>query len=382
MMFLHSSVRHGLSLSLGVISVISWGVAEIPQIMTNFCEKSTEGLSIAFLTTWIIGDIFNLLGCLMEPATLPTQFYMALLYTVTTSVLFVQSIYYGHIYPRLKNRRNQMVEAERISNICNDAKIPSRWRNSCSDATTPCGVQTTPITMIPGSHRTSFTGRELFYTSARSLSSSHTPPAGSVLAQRMARGQSEPTLEEPLLPDDATPPSMPPSTKSLLCVVSVFMFLGTFNLSSLLSEPRTMALGESDRVFVVQAARKLLQVTSGNLAEHNGGENSKIGMWLGWAMAFIYMGGRLPQICLNMRRGHVEGLNPLMFFFALVGNMTYVGSILVASVEWSKIAPNLPWLVDAGGCVILDFLILLQFFHFRCRKDTDSDKKYETAEVV
>lgn len=38
------------------------------------------------------------------------------------------------------------------------------------------------------------------------------------------------------------------------------MFLGTFNLSSLLSEPRTMALGESDRVFVVQAARKLLQV--------------------------------------------------------------------------------------------------------------------------
>ncbi|KAF3582031.1 hypothetical protein DY000_02028438 [Brassica cretica] len=164
MMFLHSSVRHGLSLSLGVISVISWGVAEIPQIMTNYCEKSTEGLSIAFLTTWIIGDIFNLLGCLMEPATLPTQFYMALLYTVTTSVLFVQSIYYGHIYPRLKNRRNQMGEAERISNICNDAKIPSRWRNSCSDATTPCGVQTTPITMIPGSHRTSFTGRELFYT--------------------------------------------------------------------------------------------------------------------------------------------------------------------------------------------------------------------------
>jgi len=31
------------------------------------------------------------------------------LYTVTTSVLYVQSIYYGHIYPRLKNRRDQMV---------------------------------------------------------------------------------------------------------------------------------------------------------------------------------------------------------------------------------------------------------------------------------
>lgn len=40
----------------------------------------------------------------------------------------------------------------------------------------------------------------------------------------------------------------------------MFMFLGTFNLSNLLSESRTMALGERDRVFVVQAARKLLQV--------------------------------------------------------------------------------------------------------------------------
>uniref|UniRef100_A0A1J3ENP9 Putative vacuolar amino acid transporter YPQ1 n=2 Tax=Noccaea caerulescens TaxID=107243 RepID=A0A1J3ENP9_NOCCA len=381
-MFLHSSVRDELSLSLGVISVISWGVAEIPQIMTNYSEKSTEGLSIAFLTTWIIGDIFNLLGCLMEPATLPTQFYTALLYTVTTSVLFVQSIYYGHIYPRLKNRRNQMVEAERLSNISSDAKIPARWRNSCSD-TAHGGGQTTPISMIPGSHRSSFTGRELFYTSARSLSSSHTPPAGSVLAQRMARGQSEPTLEEPLLPENASPPSLPPSTKSMLCVVSVFLFLGTFNVPNLLSESRTMALGERDRVFVVSAARKLLQVTSGNLTEHSGGENSKIGMLLGWAMAAIYMGGRLPQICLNMRRGHVEGLNPLMFFFALVGNMTYVGSILVNSVEWIKLAPNLPWLVDAGGCVVLDFLILLQFFHFRCRKDKDSDKKkHETAEAV
>ncbi|VVB02931.1 unnamed protein product [Arabis nemorensis] len=379
MFLLHSSFRDGLSLSLGVISVISWGVAEIPQIMTNYSEKSTEGLSIAFLTTWIIGDIFNLLGCLMEPATLPTQFYMALLYTVTTSVLYVQSIYYGHIYPRLKNRRNQMIEAERISNISNDAKIAGRWKND----TIPCDGQTTPITIIPGSHRNSFTGKELFYTSARSLSSSHTPPAGSVLAQRMARGHSEPTLEEPLLPEDATPPSLPPSTKSMLCVVSAFFFIGTFNLPNLISESRTMALGERDRVFVVRAARKLLQVTSGNLKENHGGENSKIGMLLGWAMAAIYMGGRLPQICLNMRRGHVEGLNPLMFFFALVGNMTYVASILVNSIEPIKLAPNLPWLVDAGGCVVLDFLILLQFFHFRCRKDKDSDKKkHETAEAV
>lgn len=48
-------VRDGVSLALGLVSVISWGVAEIPQIITNYRKKSTEGLSIAFLMTWIVG---------------------------------------------------------------------------------------------------------------------------------------------------------------------------------------------------------------------------------------------------------------------------------------------------------------------------------------
>jgi len=179
-------------------------------------------------------------------------------------------------------------------------------------------------------------------------------------------------VEEPLLREEAKRPS----TKSLLCVVSVFLFLGSFNV---LSGSRSMDLRGKDRVFVVggAGARKLLEVSSGNL-----GENNNIGMWLGWAMAAIYMGGRLPQICMNVRRGNVEGLNPLMFFFAFIGNVTYVASILVNSVEWSKIEPNLPWLVDSGGCAVLDFLILLQFFYFHCRKvEADSvKKKHETGE--
>jgi len=49
------NMKDGVSLTLGMISVLSWGVAEIPQIVTNYKEKSTEGLSLAFLLTWIIG---------------------------------------------------------------------------------------------------------------------------------------------------------------------------------------------------------------------------------------------------------------------------------------------------------------------------------------
>ncbi|XP_010436471.1 PREDICTED: probable vacuolar amino acid transporter YPQ1 [Camelina sativa] len=283
--------RDGLSMSLGVISVISWSVAEIPQIISNYNQKSIDGVSIAFLTTWMLGDIFNIVGCLLEPASLAVQFYTAVVYALATLVLYVQSIYYGHIYPRLKNRRNHQV----VDNV-----------------------------------------------------------------------------EEPLLHAEATRPS----TKSMLCVVSVFLFLGSFNM---LSGPRSMDLREKDRVFVVVGgARKLLEVSSGNL----GGGNYNMGMLLGWAMAAIYLGGRVPQICMTMRNGHAGGLNPLMFFFAFLGNVTYVASILVKSVEWSNIKPNLPWLVDAGGCPVLDFIILLQIFYFRCGNvNKDSDKKgHETGE--
>ncbi|CAA7027567.1 unnamed protein product [Microthlaspi erraticum] len=246
--------------------------------MTNYNQKSTEGLSIAFLTTWMLGDIFNLLGCLMEPATLPTQFYMALVYTLATTVLYVQSIYYGYIYQWLENRRNHRMDLDEV----------------------------------------------------------------------------------PLLPE-YEPPKRRFSTKPMLFVVSAVLFLGTFGLAILLTWSR---INNQD----LGAARKLFR-------KYDDGE---IGLLLGWGMAAIYMGGRLPQIFLNKKRGHVEGLNPLMFFFALLGNITYVASILLKSVEWINIAPNLPWLVDAGGCVVLDFLILLQFYYFR---DKDSDKKkLETGE--
>jgi len=35
--------------------------------------------------------------------------------------------------------------------------------------------------------------------------------------------------------------------------------------------------------------------------QEGGGSGSVLGQWLGWMMAAIYMGGRIPQIVLNVR---------------------------------------------------------------------------------
>lgn len=111
-----------------------------------------------------------------------------------------------------------------------------------------------------------------------------------------------------------------------------------------------------------------------------GDEASPLGEVFGWIMACIYMGGRLPQIYLNIKRGTVEGLNPLMFVFALLGNVTYVGSILVRSMEWAQLKPNLAWLVDAGVCVILDIFILCQFaYYYSKMEDRDAELSEEES---
>ncbi|XP_014491005.1 seven transmembrane protein 1 [Vigna radiata var. radiata] len=364
-----SSARESASFFLGLISVIVWVVAEIPQIITNYRTKSTEGLSLTFLVTWIIGDVFNLLGCLLEPATLLTQLYMAVLYTIITLALGLQTIYYGHIYPQLKYRRqlkhSKHEQVETFTKIgqgekAADAEQSINFENSNRNAS-----PSSPIP-LPAFPQRIGTGRELFYRSARYLSKSHTPTAGSILAQRMGSTTSLDSIQEGLLGSAIATQSAPASRmKNTLCLVTTLTFLGAINLLHPLSTNINHMGSNPRQQFVIHVGRKLFQVGDDQLLKTDVSGNSSIGTFLGWAMTFVYLGGRLPQICLNIKRGHAEGLNPLMFMFAVLGNSTYVASILVISLDWSKIKPNLPWLVDAGGCVLLDFLILMQFIYFR-----------------
>ncbi|XP_073034506.1 vacuolar lysine transporter YPQ1 [Primulina eburnea] len=372
------SPRDEFSLAVGLISVMSWCVAEVPQIITNHSKKSANGISTAFLLTWIIGDLFNLFGCILEPATLPTQYYMAVLYMGTTLTLATQAAYYGLIYPRLKSNKrrhedsqvtyeeqkseyNYGVNAEEVNNVEKCRFAPS-----------------SPIP-FPNSSQSSLHEDNRFLMSARSLSVSHTPAAGSFPAQRTPPSDAEQQgLKEPLL-NEVKPMSSSPSPKPkiLLCVVFlVTFFLGSFNLKLSGIHQNDMKLKSPTGGMVFHVRRQLLKakeiriLTQGTVAAESHG----IGSYLGWGMAVVYLGGRLPQICLNIRRGSAEGLNPLMFVFAVVGNATYVASILVKSLDWSKVRPNLPWLVDAGGCMLLDTFILIQFIYFRYRSTREEEK--------
>ena len=53
------NVKDDFSFGFGLISLVCWGVAEIPQIITNFQTKSGHGVSLAFLLTWVVGFVLS-----------------------------------------------------------------------------------------------------------------------------------------------------------------------------------------------------------------------------------------------------------------------------------------------------------------------------------
>ncbi|KAK9231116.1 hypothetical protein WN943_021348 [Citrus x changshan-huyou] len=305
------NVKDEFSFGFGLSSLVCWGVAEIPQIITNFRTKSSHGVSLLFLLTWVAGDIFNLTGCLLEPATvsvrlrilclstagdvsLPTQFYTALLYTISTVVLVLQGVYYDHIFKRLKGRHTKATRREE------DEKKPLAPKSG--DAAIP----------IPKASVKSSPRREYYYTSARSLASSGTPPFRTFLRAAQSgpsalgldndsSSDDEAASAAPTLSSSGNPPTSQPRA------IPRSAGYGTFLAASVNLPFQSNALAGA-----MAAGFHSRTLLNGNNMEH-----SAFGQWLGWLMAAIYMGGRLPQIWLN-------GLNPLMFVFALVANVTYV----------------------------------------------------------
>ncbi|XP_064959970.1 uncharacterized protein LOC135610009 isoform X3 [Musa acuminata AAA Group] len=329
-----------LSFGLGMISLLCWGIAEIPQIITNFHSKSGHGVSFAFLLTWVIGDIFNLVGCLLEPVTLPTQLYTALLYTATTVVLVLQTLYYDYWVRWWKKRGLQApLEVE---------------EGSCKRLNPKNEDLSRPLPTLTASRRTS-SRVDVYYTSARSLASSGTPPCrSSYLGVGPARsGPSASGYMESSGSDEEGSPrhqSRSSGVSNPKKVVSRSVSYGTF------------AAGAVSLPFQTKALMEVQTGLAGGRIMQEGGirslEGNTYGLLLGWIMAAIYTGGRLPQIYLN-------GLNPLMFLFALIANATYVGSILSRSVEWERIKANAPWLLDAIVCVLLDLFIIIQFVYYK-----------------
>lgn len=79
----------------GCISIACWVIVFAPQIYENYIRKSLQGLSLTFVVLWLAGDVFNVLGSVLQ-GVLPTMIILAVYYTLADIVLLWQCLEYGN----------------------------------------------------------------------------------------------------------------------------------------------------------------------------------------------------------------------------------------------------------------------------------------------
>lgn len=317
----------------GSISIACWVVVFSPQIIENFRRGSAEGLSIVFIVVWLLGDIFNILGAVLQ-GVLPTMIILAIYYTLADIVLLLQLFYY------------------RGFTLKDDVKKPA----DTDDESRP--LLSDPTSRPDGQRRSSF--GEDFRRSGHHLS-----PA------------------TPLHDAHRDPPAVV-NNKPTTTIQKVL-----FNLAAVLVVCAAGLLGWY--ISVHHSGKHHHHHHHYNKHDSEPPEPLEfdfLGQVFGYLCAVFYLASRIPQILLNYRRKSTEGVSLLFFLFACIGNLTYDMSIFAYNPENScqrgpgrcepeearaiyarYIAVNASWIAGSLGTLLLDGAIFVQFFLYK--KDDD-----------
>ncbi|KAL7786742.1 PQ loop repeat domain-containing protein [Trichoderma ceciliae] len=314
----------------GSISIACWVVVFSPQIIQNFQRSSADALSIQFIIAWLLGDVFNILGAILQ-GVLPTMIILAIYYTIADLVLLGQLFYYRGFTWR-------------------DEPTPSPPKTNGNAAT---------------SASTSANADEYTALIARIEHHGHRGRRGS--------DWSGFSPAVPHLPEPPRTPQPPPTALQTVAWNSVVIIM-------------VIAAGVTGWFLGEKASNgKKSPADNGN----NSLEFNTLGQVFGYICAALYIASRLPQLILNWRRKTTEGLSMLFFLFACLGNATYVLSIVVYEPRCGEeacepnearrlygryILVNLSWLAGSAITLLMDFGVFAQYFMYRAEDDVSDDE--------
>lgn len=146
-----------------------------------------------------------------------------------------------------------------------------------------------------------------------------------------------------------------PQPKKYVTMLLVFGFI-TFNMSS-----------PSD-LFTVNDTLSMMSTAA---APVDDGNTIWVGRFFAWLCTFLYLSSRLPQIYQNFRRRSVEGLSMALFFFAAMGNLTYVLSIFTnPHATRATMLEAVPYIIGSAGTLMFDATIFAQYALFSNKNKT------------
>ena len=327
---------------LGNLSILAWLCAQVPQVFKNYRLQSTAGLSVYFLVEWLLGDTTNLVGAILtHQAT--WQVELASYYTAVDIILVCQFVYYTQLKPSPEETSFHFEQDPDGS----DPDVAAASGSSPRLLEEPSD----PSPQRP------FTGREEsskpqdIPSRPAKLQDSTPPPAHEKSPLRSSR---------PLIRSDHKAAHLPAASAQAILMVSMLCVVAS-HASPLPLELASAAPEENDRF-----------------------DKEAFGRTVSWLSAFLYLGSRLPQIYKNHMRRSTAGLSPVLFAAAFVGNFFYSASLLTNPLAWDDFPPYghfgwapaegsnrlewvstaIPFFLGAGGVLLLDMTIGIQFLIF------------------
>ncbi|KIX10015.1 uncharacterized protein Z518_01096 [Rhinocladiella mackenziei CBS 650.93] len=318
----------------GSISIACWVVVFSPQIIENFRRGSAEGLSIVFIVVWLAGDVFNILGAILQ-GVLPTMIILAVYYTLADIVLLGQCFYY------------------RGFTLTDDVPSETRTRNADSSSETRPLLHSGSATQPPSRDENERSSSISQLRRHLSIDGTHLSPV-------------TPLIEPPKPNDPRAVQYAKPASALQAAAFNTFAIL------------LVCAAGVFGWWIGAHKSRRHHHTKQD---EPEPLEFDMLGQIFGYLCAVLYLGSRLPQLLLNYRRKSTEGVSLLFFLFACIGNTTYVMSILAYSpvcrdpgscrpgearnIYLRYIAVNASWIAGSLGTLLLDLAIFVQFFMYR-----------------
>jgi len=366
--------REAASLLLGFLSIACWLNAQSPQLIKNYKNKSTDGLSIQFLMILLLGDVTNLLGCILTKQ-LPFQTYLSMYFCSMDCALFLQYFYYTWSSSNGDNDCEERKELEPIS------KKTSRTSSIRSSSNRIIGTN---------SNNSNNNNNNNNNSSSSGSSNNNNSNSNSTTLKKSINDNAKKNYY-----------TFFPKKKEVVSVTTLFALLlltfnpmttsSTYSPISTSSPSSSSSLSQSQSLYLLQSSQtsypshdKILtpSLSSSSFENFFGSHSLMIGRVISWICTTLYLTSRMPQIWQNQQRKSVEGLSIIMFICAALGNLTYTMSIFtnpLASSDPLFLVDKIPYIFGAVGTLSFDVIIFLQWCVWKDRMCHDHQYPYRRA---
>ncbi|KAI7823227.1 PQ loop repeat-domain-containing protein [Gamsiella multidivaricata] len=366
-----------LSHLAGTLSILCWFIVFTPQIWENYKRKSGESLSLPFLYIWLAGDIFNLAGATVDNLLL-TMRILAWYYTLADIFLIIQVYHYRRL-------------AKQTATVHTDQNPDVQQRLQHQDHVhqanyTPSISTASDLTRVADEDTALFIkdtlscrNREHHHHPNTKTYSTITPVSSAVSSSSGSSSNTSGSPQERRRSDNY---KLLWISLSILTIATAFfawycLYWGQRDLDN---EPLSESTIDTYRQY---RSRHQGHFPRPRPPVDDDQPTAWLGQFLGWGGALLYLGSRIPQIYKNWHLKSCEGLSQMMFLFSVLGNVLFVASIFLFSLNREYLIRNMPWWLGSSGTLIFDFLIFIQFYIYRDNGEPSShhNKSVQSEEV-